>query len=101
LQEEIIYKINKLAMTSKNAILINMHTSLYSLPQNETGDNTKYQDRWKSKEGILAKHHILKLLREGATEHFLQKDFIIEAFAGIVLIAIFITVLANLWFQEK
>src|SRR5439155_975781 len=39
-------------------------------------ENAKYQDRWKTKEGVVIKHHILKLLREGTTEHFLQKDFI-------------------------
>lgn len=53
-----------------------MYTSIYSLPQNGTEDSAKYQNRWKTKDGILIKHHILKLLRNGATEHFLQKDFI-------------------------
>ena len=53
-----------------------MYTSIYSLPQNETEDSSKYQNRWKTKEGILTKQHILKLLREETTEHFLQKDFI-------------------------
>jgi uncharacterized protein YjbI with pentapeptide repeats len=52
-----------------------MYTSIYSLPQNETEDSSKYQNRWKTKEGILTKQHILKLLREETTEHFLQKDF--------------------------
>lgn len=53
-----------------------MYTSIYLLPQNGNKESIHYQNRWKTKEGILDKHYILKVLRNGATEHFLQNDFI-------------------------
>lgn len=53
-----------------------MYMPIYLLPQNTDGKSKEYQDRWKTKNGILTKHRILKLLREGPTEHFLQKDFL-------------------------
>src|SRR5882762_9188406 len=53
-----------------------MYTSIYLLPQNANEESSKYQNRWKTRLGIIAKHRILKLLRDGATEHFLQKGYI-------------------------
>lgn len=53
-----------------------MYTPIYLLPQSADGNSKKYQERWKTKNGILDKHHILKLLRADANENFLQKDFL-------------------------
>ena len=52
-----------------------MYTSIYLLPQNSDEKSKQYQDRWKSKDGVLAKNHILQFLRNGSDEYFLQKDF--------------------------
>lgn len=53
-----------------------MYTSIYLLPQNGNKESEHYQNRWKTKEGIRTKYHILNHLRSEASEHFLQKDFI-------------------------
>jgi len=53
-----------------------MYTPIYLLPHTEDSKSKHYQDRWKTKKGIPEKHHILKLIRNGPTEHFLQRDFI-------------------------
>lgn len=52
-----------------------MYTSIYLLSQNNDDKSKKYQNRWKTKEGIPLKHHILKALRNDTEEHYLQKEF--------------------------
>ena len=52
-----------------------MYTSIYLLAHSNTDNSKKYQDRWKTKEGIPLKHHILKTLRDGSFEQFLHRDF--------------------------
>lgn len=53
-----------------------MYSPINLLPQNADRRNEEYQKRWKTKDGIIAKHRVFELLRGSATEHFLQKDFL-------------------------
>lgn len=55
-----------------------MYSPIYLLPNTEDKKGKHYQDRWKTKKGIPEKHRILKLLRDGPTEHFLQKISLIK-----------------------
>jgi hypothetical protein len=52
-----------------------MYTSIYLLTQAVKETSKHYQNRWKTKDGIPLKHHILKTLRDGTFERFLHKDF--------------------------
>jgi hypothetical protein len=52
-----------------------MYTSIYLLSQSNADNSKKYQNRWKTKEGIPLKHHILKTLRDGSFGQFLPRDF--------------------------
>ncbi|MCL4510460.1 MAG: pentapeptide repeat-containing protein [Bacteroidetes bacterium] len=51
-----------------------MFTSIHLLPQNSP-DNWKYRTRWESDEGRQLHDKIMSMIREGAGEHFLERDF--------------------------
>lgn len=52
-----------------------MFTPIYLLPQYNTEDLSKYRDRWNTPEGRPLQDKILKMIRNGAGEDFLQWDF--------------------------
>mgnify|MGYP001601910208 CR=1 FL=1 len=52
-----------------------MFTPIYLLPQYNGKDCDKYQSRWDTSQGIEIRNKVLKMIRDGAGEDFLQWDF--------------------------
>lgn len=58
----------------KVLVILNlMYTSVYLLTQNISDKRNKYQERWKTKNGIQLKQDILTLLKNGITNDSLHK----------------------------
>ncbi|MBA4312877.1 MAG: hypothetical protein C0417_09630, partial [Chlorobiaceae bacterium] len=51
-----------------------MFTPIHLLPQN-TGGHRQYKERWETDEGRILHDKILQLIRRGAGEDFLERDF--------------------------
>lgn len=52
-----------------------MFTPIHQLPLLNTADRNRYQDRWRQEGGRELHDRILRMIREGAGEDFLQMDF--------------------------
>jgi hypothetical protein len=61
--------------SEENEEVKGMYTSIFLLSHSNTDQSKKYQNRWKTKEGVPLKHHIFRTLRDGSFEQFLHRDF--------------------------